>query len=190
MAFWNDTNLDPKRSYKFLVKFGTSDTVANRSVPTFLAQKADRPVYTISDSGKVDFLEKSFFFPGKVSWNTVKIDFVDGASESTNVAKASYDYLINAGYIAAPSVYTGNGAGNFGTPNKKAATDGLSVIVEGIDSAGAVIDTWTLRNAWVKTVALNGYDYSAENIMTAQYEFRYDWAELGASTVAGAQAPR
>jgi len=190
MAFWNDTNLDPKRTYKFLVKFGTADRVGNRNVPTFLAQKADRPVYTISDSAKIDFLEKSFFFPGKVSWNTVKIDFVDGATEGTNVAKASYDYLTNAGYIAAPAVYTGGGAGSFGTPNKEAATAGLSVIVEGIDSTGAVIDTWTLRNAWVKTVALNGYDYTAENIMTAQYEFRYDWAELGTSTVAGGPKPQ
>jgi hypothetical protein len=179
MAFWNTTSLDPKRQFKFKVYFGDP---AMGVVPFYLAQSVDRPTYTISDGAKVHFLDKEFKFPGKVTWNNVKIKFIDGAGPGENMARSAYSYLIKsgwynpdkvAGYQAAPGSNV-----NLGTVNKQAANRGQQVLVEGLDSVGNVIDSFTLRNSFIKTATLSSYDYTAEAILTADIEIVYDWAEL------------
>jgi hypothetical protein len=180
MAFWNTTSLDPKRQFKFKVTFGDP---AMGTVPFYLAQSVDRPNYTISDGTKIHFLDKEFKFPGKVSWNNVKIKFVDGAAVGENMAKNAYNYLIKSGWYspdAVASFQTAPGGNqNLGTINKQAASRGQFVLVEGLDSVGNVIDTWKLRNSFIKTATLSPYDYSAEGILTADLEIVYDWAEIG-----------
>jgi hypothetical protein len=172
MAFWNSTEIDPKRQFKFKITF---DLLGASGAATFLAQSADRPVYTITDTTKVDFLDKSFHYPGKITWTPVKIKFVDTPGVGTvNAARAAYDYLGKSGWKT-PVL------NQFGTINKAdAVTNGQTgtVLIETINSAGNAVDTWSLKNAFITTVALNNLDYAAEGILTAEFTFRYDWAEL------------
>ncbi len=177
MAFWSDTSLDPKRQYKFKITFGYisqgSDTAS-----TYLAQSADRPVYTISDGVKVDYLDKQFNFPGKITWTPVKIKFVDAVG-GANVSRLSYNYLAQAGWINPQRAGPGAEASNMGTINKSSSVRTSSDIkIQVLNSGGSPVDTWTLRNAFITTVALNNLDYSAEGILTAEYNIRYDWADF------------
>ncbi len=177
MAFWSEATLDPKRQYKFKVTFGYLNVNGNES--TFLAQYADRPVYAISDGTKVHYLDKEFAFPGKITWTPIKIRFVDAVGPQTvNVSQRTYTYLANAGYLNPEQ------SGPLTTPaemktisKSKAVNSVLNVTVEVLNSEGSPVDKWTLRNAFVQTVSLNPLDYSAEGILTAEYTFRYDWAE-------------
>jgi hypothetical protein len=177
MAFWSDTTLDPKRQFKFSVTFNTNRLGNNA---TFLAQSADRPQYKISDGTKVHFLDKEFSFPGKVTWEPVKIKFVDTGGVSS-ASKDSYAYLSAAGWVSPTNVggqVAASGA-SFKTVSKQSSVaNSGDIIINVLDSAGLVADKWTLKNAFVFSVALNGLDYSAEAILTAEYSFRYDWAEL------------
>lgn len=176
MAFWSETTLDPKRQFKFSVTFGRLG--ANS---TFLAQSADRPQFKVSDTAKVDFLDKAFYFPGKVTWEPVKIKFVDGGSADTNFSKDAYAFLRAAGWVS-PTAVGGTPAGagaQYGTVGKASSNNALgNVIVRTLNQQGAAVDTWTLKNAFVTSVALNNLDYKAEDILTAEFTFRYDWAEL------------
>lgn len=181
MAFWSDTSLDPKRQFKFSVTFGRLGGNA-----TFLAQSADRPQFRVSDGTKVDFLDKSFHFPGKVTWEPVKVKFVD-ANGAGNVSRDSYEYLKSAGWINPAALggaaSTAGSGTNFATVSKQAGNNALKaggseLIVKVLDSNGNAVDSWTLKNAFVSSVALNNLDYAAEGILTAEYTFRYDWAEL------------
>lgn len=178
MAFWSDTTLDPKRQFKFSVTFNTNRLGNNA---TFLAQSADRPQYKISDGTKVHFLDKEFSFPGKVTWEPVKIKFVDTSTAASNASKDSYAYLSSAGWIS-PAAIGGQVSAqgpSFSTVSKqKAVSNSGDIVINVLDSNGLVVDKWTLKNAFVFSVALNGLDYSAEAILTAEYSFRYDWAEL------------
>ena len=174
MPFWNTTALDPKREFKFKVTFSRLGADA-----TFLAQTADRPVWTVSGETKVDFLDKSFNFPGKVKWNDVKIKFVDAATGGggVNVSRSSYNYLADSGWVIPNGVVNGN-TQNLATIGKSAATGQAGVVtVQTLDSAGTAIDVWILKNAFVTTVALNPLNYAGEAILTAEYTFKYDWAE-------------
>lgn len=185
MAFWSDSTLDPKRQYKFRVTFGYLNSDQGTD-STFLAQTADRPVYTITDGQKVHYLDKEFSFPGKITWTPVKIKFVDAydtvAGGVVNVSKRSYDYLAAAGWKMPPAAGPRTGAFQMSTISKGASVARTGdVTIDVLNSSGAPVDTWTLKNAFITTVALNGLDYGAEGILTAEYTFRYDWAELGSA---------
>jgi hypothetical protein len=189
MAFWNNAALDPKRQFKFKVTFGLLDGSSTKSY--FIAQSADRPVYTISDGTKVEFLDKSFHFPGKISWNPVKIKFVDavvgdagdGYDPGMNVSQKVYTYLIQSGWV--DPIVTGTSNGNFATINKNKSvaaakgnlqTGASPVTIQVLNANGVAVDEWTLNNAFITNVALNNLDYAAEGILTAEFTFRYDWA--------------
>ncbi len=166
--FWNTPNLDPKRQFKFKVTFSRLGTDAQ-----YLAQSAGRPSFTVGDGTKVDFLDKAYHFPGKVTWEPVTIKFVDAVQAS--VSGDSYRYLSSAGWINPNDV--GGGTGNFRTVSKARATAAAgNVIVEVLDSEGNSTDKWSLNNAFITKVTLNELDYAAEGILTAVYTFRYDWA--------------
>lgn len=180
MAFWSDPSLDPKRQFKFKITFNYLNNTSAGTDSTFLAQTADRPVFTISDNTKIAYLDKEFSFPGKITWTPVKIKFVDTVGGgATNVSKRSYDYLAQAGWVAPPSAGPQVGAQQMKTISKtKAARTTRDVRIDVLDSDGRAVDQWTLKNAFVTTVALNGLDYKAEDVLTAEYTFRYDWAEF------------
>lgn len=170
MAFWSEVGtLDPKRQFKFEVEFSLLGNDAK-----FLAQYAKRPQFTISDGTKVEYLDKSFHFPGKVTWDTVDIRFVDAVG-SRNVSQATYNYLTAAGWVE-PSAQ-GGASPNLGTVSKsRAVANGGVVSIKVLNSRGVAVDRWTLNNAFITKVSLNDLDYAAEGILTAQYTFRYDWA--------------
>lgn len=172
MAFWSETSLDPKRQFKFKVSFSRLGRDS-----TFLAQAAGRPQYTIGDGTKVDFLDKQFHFPGKVTWEPVTIRFVDAVS--ANVSKDSYKYLQDSGWVSPDAVGGNPATAKFATIGKAGAVGSSGrVLIEVLRSTGEVEDRWTLNNAFVTKVALNELDYAAEGILTATYTFRYDWAEI------------
>ncbi len=179
MAFWNESGLEPKRQFKFKVTFGLLTGASGPNEGIFLAQSADRPMYTVSDTTKVDYLDKSFHFPGKVTWNQVKIKFVDttGGATGINVAQKSFDYLGQAGFLNAGSIAGKSDSTAMATISKAKATRPIQVLsVEVLNSDGGVVDSWQLNNPFITTVALNNLDYSAEGILTVEYTFRYDYA--------------
>jgi len=178
MAFWSDKTLDPKRQFKFKVSFGLASGIV---APFFIAQSADRPSYTIGDTAKVEFLDKTFYYPGKVTWNEVKIKFVDGTNEETNMAYKVYKYLTTTGWVS--PVQTGNG--DFSTVGKSKAAS-TSLLIETLNAEGASIDKYSLNNAFIKSVEQSNLDYAQDTIATVTLTMRYDWAKYeGLQTTVG-----
>lgn len=180
MAFWSDPSLDPKRQFKFKVTFDYLNSGGTGTDSTFLAQSADRPVYTISDGTKVHYLDKEFSFPGKITWTPVKIKFVDATgAAATNASKRAYDYLAEAGWVMPPNAGPQVGAAQMRTISKaRSVTTTRNIRIDVLDSSGRPVDQWTIKNAFITTVSLNNLDYASEGILTAEYSFRYDWAEF------------
>lgn len=177
MAFWSDNSLDPKRQFKFKVTFGTAGS-APISLPYYMAQSADRPTYKISDSGKIDFLDKVYHYPGKVTWEPVKIKFVDAVSNQDNAEgtqKRVYNYLANAGWINPAEAGANNG--NLASIGKPKAVIPL-ITVETLNSAGTSVDKFQLNNAFITSFTANNLAYASEEILTLELTLRYDWASL------------
>lgn len=176
MAFWSDNSLEPKRQFKFKVQFGNALNNPIQ-IPYYMAQAADRPTYKVSDTGKVEFLDKTYYYPGKVTWEPVKIMFVDAVSNDLQAGtqKSVYNYLTNAGWISPELAGASNG--NFATIGKSKAVIPL-VTVTSLNSAGVSIDTFTLNNAFITSHTANRLSYTEESILTLELTLRYDWASL------------
>ena len=71
-SIWNDPGLEPKRAYRWLLRFGT----ASDAVPEYICKKVDKPSFSISEQEHV-FLNHKFWYPGRVEWNEVKVTIVD-----------------------------------------------------------------------------------------------------------------
>ena len=179
MAFWSNPSLDPKRQFRFKVTF---DSGSGIKPPVYIAQTADRPTYTIIAGTKVHFLDKEFKYPGKVTWQDIKIGFIDGTGNSTekeNMAKQVYEYLAAAGFIY-PEALTNpaafNIAVNLATIAKKKSIL-KQVEIEPLGTDGAVIEKYTLKNAFISSFTPSGFDYAQEGFSTLQLSIVYDWAE-------------
>ena len=99
--FWLNPNFEPKRQFRFLVQLSLSGQDV-----TFLAKSVDRPSYTISENPH-QFFNHTFYYPGRVTWNTISLTLVDPVSP--NAAELLYQYLEDAGVQKPTSVDAATG---------------------------------------------------------------------------------
>jgi hypothetical protein len=194
MAFWNEASLEPKRKFKFLIRFGN----ASLALPSFIAKKCDKPSFDITET-KHDFLGHAYYYPGRVNWKEVTATVIDPAGSggigdsafetlkapSTDVASAAYQVLLAAGYQSPVNAATAIGGTASGaalrTMSKGAATTQFDQIeIVQINHVGTPLETWVLNNAWIKSVNFGNLDYSSDDINEITFTFRYDWADLRA----------
>lgn len=176
MTFWSaqyDVNSkDPKRGFRFKITFeglnGAADIV-------WFAKKVGKPSYTITES-KHSYLNHNFYFPGRVEWESISMTLVDpvspGAVAQTNAIVVASGYQIPGSPADLASISKGK------------ATAAIGVItIEQIDSNNAPIETWTLRNAFIKSVKFGELAYDNDDLSEIELELRYDWAvcEIGPS---------
>ena len=83
-TFWSSANVEPKRKFKFLVRFNPTDTELD--IPSFVVKKVDKPGFTITET-KHTFLGHNFFFPGKLEWKEISMSIVDPAGTGKDVVK-------------------------------------------------------------------------------------------------------
>jgi len=191
MAFWNEAAVEPKRSFKFLLDFGAS----NSALPAFIVKKCDKPGFDIT-TVQHEFLGHKFNYPGKVTWNDITAAVIDPGgtggtgdadaatlqASSVDVAEGMYKVLIAAGYqspIAAGSAIAGNAASTLRTLSKGKATNKFNQIkISQLDADGKPVEVWTLNNAFITSVKFGSLAYAEDSILEIGLTFKYDWADL------------
>lgn len=188
--FWTAPGaVDPKRNFRFRVSlFGQS---------IWWARDVDQPQATVSEATH-DFMTHRFYYPSKVTWNEINMTLVDPVTPGT------LDQLLltlrQTGYII-PSLTDGDQAfSSISKPEAVAALasstgrttttgDAASVEIEVVNSDGNALHTWTLNNAFIKSVTPSQLSYTSEELMTVTLGIRYDWADYvsNAGTVIGGQ---
>lgn len=177
MAFWSTTGTEPKRQFRFKVQFASSggsqsaESLAGLGVIWF-AKKVTLPQYTMTEVTH-KFLDKNFYFPGRVEYNTVELTLVDPVSP--DAVDLTLNMIEDSGYRM-PSNMGQEGA--FATISKeKASKLGLGdVIITTIDQDGVALETWTLNNAFPKSVKFGDLSYDSDELREITLEIRYDWA--------------
>lgn len=169
--FWLNRNFEPKRQFRFLVQLSLSGQDV-----TFLAKSVDRPSYTISDNAH-QFFNHTFYYPGRVTWNTINLTLVDPVSP--NASELLYNYLEAAGVQKPTSVRAATGT----TITKSSATTALGHLViqeiatpVGGGSAAEIVGEWTLENPFFTDVNFGSHDYGSEEMVDVSLTVRYDWA--------------
>jgi hypothetical protein len=177
MAFWTDTSniASPKRNFRFRVQFAdnSSFNTANEVGTTemYWAKTAQKPGFTVG-STEHSYLNHTFKFPGRVSWNDVSITMVDpGGAQGVGYALALM--LKNAGYSVP------NTASDLQTISKASAVGATGTItVTQLNAEGEPIEEWRLYNAFITEASFGTLDYGSEELTEYSVTLRYDWAEM------------
>jgi len=166
MPFWSSGLVEPKRQFRFSV------TIANMADGgQFYARSVTKPTFTVTTS-EHKFLNHTFYYPGKVNWNTVTVSMVDPVSPDATGNLLSI--LRRSGYNV-PSNLTEPDA--FSTIGKGNATAALGqVTIRALDENGDILEEWTLNNPFIVGLSMNDYNYEGEDLSTLDMELRYDWA--------------
>ncbi len=171
MAFWSTSlatgTKDPKRKFRFKVIFNGLDNAGDGVI--WWAKTINKPNYTVSESDHT-YLNHKFYWPGRVEWQPITLALVDPVSPN---ATAQLGALIRAAGYVIPAK-----SDMLETMSKgKAATSLGGVQIVQIDAEGNAIETWTLKNPFIKSVKFGDLDYTGDELVQIDMELRYDWAE-------------
>lgn len=174
-GFWGGQGgalIDPKRSFRWLVSFGTK----NNALQEWYARSATKPNFTVGETAH-RFINHTFWYPGRVEWNTIDITLVD-PSYPNDASKALMDMLQESGYYAPTDVLSASN-----TITKKDAVTAMGGHVK-LKQLGAnsndknVQEIWTLVNPWMKDVKFGDLSYENEDMVEITLTLRYDYATL------------
>ena len=170
-----EARTEPKRKFKFVLNLG--------EIPAYTVKTTDRPTITVGEA-KHEFMVHDFYFPGRVSWNEISVTLIDPIDENTS--KKLLDFIKSGGYVM-PNDFNEN----VGNPNylrktltKLAFQDAMhgDVSIDTLNSEGKVVETWALKNSWIKSVNYNAMGYAEEGLVELTVGLRYDWAVLTSYT--------
>ena len=166
MPFWSSGQVEPKRQFRFKVSIPGMPESA-----TFYAKSVTKPSFSVTHANH-KFLNHTFYYPGKVEWQTVTLSLVDPVAPDATGGILSI--LRNSGYQVPANI---SDTADFTTIGKKNASNNLGEIkIRAIDEDGEDLEEWTLHNPFIVALKFNNYDYGGEDLSTVDIDLRYDWA--------------
>lgn len=195
MTFWTNSGFEPKREFRFKVEIA--------GIPAFYVKSVTKPKFSIGQ-GEHKFLNRTFYFPGHVTWEPVTATFIDDAQGTVMASLGQVMALSNYGDIAGQDkqdIFGPDGA-KFKTIQKQALTQAskdltgqrpaasdLSVkeagaqeiVIRQLDSTGDegnVVEQITLYNGWISSITPSDLSYESEDLSSYEIELRYDWADI------------
>lgn len=174
MAFWStpltEGQGDPKRKYRFTVQFENLSFAGSDII--WFAKSVTKPAMTISETEHT-FLDKKYYYPGRVEWNTITLTLVDPADpdKSEDAVKQMNSLIEAAGYKISANPE------ELQTMSKAKSVSALgAIVINQINDAGKTIEAWTLNNAFIKDMKFGDLDYTGDELIELSLELRYDWA--------------
>jgi hypothetical protein len=162
MAFWSTGETTPKRNFRWLVTMNDKIQWWAKTVTT--------PAYEVSEV-EHDFMDNKYYYPGRVTWNEISLTLVDPAGDPEDVVANTLSIISESGY----TLKNANAEGSF--ISKKSANEALKGIkIDVLDADGVELETWTLKNPFIKSAKYGDLDYSSDDLRTVELSIRYDWA--------------
>jgi hypothetical protein len=163
MAFWQSTDIEPKRSYRFIL-----------SIPGFapyIIKSVKKPNFSIGTTSH-SYLNHTFHYPGKVAWEDVNFVIVDTVGDTDNGSAKLMGLLDACGYrLPSPNSYE--------TISKKSAVSALSTVqIQTVNAEGDVVESWWLQNAWIQAASFGELSYEDEGMLNVSVTLKYDNAGL------------
>lgn len=163
--FWTnsrETQRDPKRQFRFVM--------FNGNIPQWIVKSVTKPSFSMAES-EHQYINHTFYYPGRVTWETVTMTLVDPVSPD---AAQTMMAIIEAGGYKPPV-----NENDISTMSKGRAVAALGdVTISQIDADGNAVESWTLKNAWVQNLSFGDLDYSGDELTNIEVTLRYDFAIL------------
>jgi len=174
MGFWGAQGgaiVDPKRQFRWLVTFGNSE------LKSWYAKSVKKPSFQIGETPH-QFINHTFYYPGRVEWQTIDMTLVDPAGDN-DTSLALTNILQRMGYYAP---INDNSASSTITKKKAVTALGGEMKIKQLGANdGETLEIWTLINPWITSVDYGQLDYSANEMVEISLTLRYDYAILNAN---------
>ena len=171
--FWTDgTAQDPKRAFRFIVNI--TPKAGGATLPAYTAKKVTKPSFSLAESEHM-YLNHTFYYPGRLTWNTVTLTLVDPVNP--DAAESLVKIINEGGYSPADN-------SNDRTTMSKAKAKGAlgKFEIQQIDAEGNPVETWELHNAWIKDAKFGDLAYDSDDLTEVELEIRYDFASFKKGT--------
>ena len=179
MAFWSSKDLQPKRKFRWLLRWEPPNTADE--VMTVAAKTAQKPNYELGSTTH-KFMNHSFFFPNRVEWKPITITLVDhvgGGAESTinGTSDVLYNLLRESGYILPTEGDPIASCASAVTKTEAVGAMGgeLTIVQLGANDKEE-LETWTLHNPWISAVTFGDLTYEDEGLVEVSITVVYDFA--------------
>lgn len=151
-------NLIFKRKFRFT--FELFDICGNQSVPKHYVKVASRPNLSVEEV-EVNFLNAKTWIPGKASWETMTVTYIDVATAD---AAPLYSWLA--------SVY------NFTDPiqlemGSQRADYTATAVLKMWDGCGQLLESWEMKDVWPTAINFGDVDYASSDECTIELTLRY-----------------
>ena len=142
-TFWSDPQSQPKRRYRWIMIIG--------GIPQWIIKKVNKPSFEVT-SAEHKYLNHTFYYPGRVQYDTVSCTLVDPISP--DATRTMMNLLGASGYTIPDD------ASDLQTISKLNATSAIgSVTIQQLNNEGAAIEIFTLMNPWMTKVNFGDLDY-------------------------------
>ena len=170
--FWGNPSVEQKRAYRWLLSIPGLDGAE------WIVKKINKPSFSVTET-EHNFINHKFYYPGRVEWNTVSLTIVDPVTPDST--QNLIGLLVAMGYNY-PSSFAEATQTTITKEEATAALESVKIRQIGGGSATAaasedVIEEWTLKRCWIKSVSFGDLDYESDEIVNIELELRYDWAE-------------
>jgi len=171
--FWNQVNMDPKRQFRFVLRFPTA--VKGMKIPEYVIKTVTKPKITIS-SIPHSYIDHEFKFPGRVTWDPISLTLVDpgGKDAANDMAVSIMNKLGWSGY----QYPVGPEVAKITLSKEQASTAVGEVEIVQLDSGGKETEVWTLKSPFLTSIDFGSLDYSSDELSEITLELTYDWATL------------
>ena len=187
MTFWNLPQLEPSRKYRFQIQTPDSATFIEK---WWWAKSISKPSYEFN-TNEYQLGNHKFKFPGVLTWKDIEIIIIDDNSHKPQDGIAinrTAALMSNLSYIYSiptdTAGYSGDDAGA-----KRPTIDGSirTIIIDQLDSDGKPLETWTLHDAFVKSVDFGQLAYEDDGLVEITISISYDYATINDEQVAPAE---
>jgi len=184
MAFWTDSSLQPLQSFRFRVQTTLGPFVGQ----WWWTKSVDLPTYDVNVN-EYQLGNHKFKYPGVVTWQDVTVTVVDTAT----VANKLLQNLNSMGYKKPEEELRRSVGGglakdprfqqiNIDNPQQRIDTFldesvMTSIIFQQLNADGGIIQTWTLKNAFVRNVNFGRLSYEEDGLQEITMTFSYDYID-------------
>tara|TARA_R110002012_G_scaffold113530_1_gene259617 strand:+ start:2845 stop:3336 length:492 start_codon:yes stop_codon:yes gene_type:complete len=158
MTFWTEASLEPKRNFRFKLLDGDQAT-------WWWAKSVDKPSFDISNN-EYQLINHKFKYPGIATWKPISLIVADVG----DVINLLMDELRELGYIDPNSEVPMEGLAK----DNKGFIEGLSI--QQLNADGQPLETWTVKGAFMTSLAFSRLDYGSDDITEITIEVAYDYA--------------
>lgn len=163
MTFWSTKDLSPTRQFRFMVSNGAD---------WWWASACTKPSFEVS-SEEYKLVNHKFKYPGVATWNDVTLTIVDVSGQATIL----YNSLLQDGHDIEKVYSKTDGL------SKKEMSDSLyytqkAFHIKQLDDDGNAVETWSLRNPFIKSINFGQLDYASEELVKIELVISYDYAKL------------